>query len=163
MKKFTFLVAIIATTFFFTTARAQVANFNDQLKLIVALGEGDQYKSIQGKLVSTGNNGSLTYTFPLPLEGFETSMMENKNGRFVVAVNSNQEVAKGNIIMLMDETMRTIANMPGYVNSDFKAANPNGLDTFESVTELSKENSKVKIRIYKLKSNGEYFIFILPF
>ena len=163
MKKFTFFLAIITTTVFFTTARAQIADFTDQLKMIVALGEGDQYKSIQGKLVSTGDNGILTYTFPLLLEGFETSMMENKNGRFVVAMNANQEVANGNILMLLDETMRLIANMPGYINSDYKAGNPQGLETFESVTELTKENSKTKIRIYKPKSSGEYFIFILPF
>jgi hypothetical protein len=164
MGKFLVLIFILIGTFTISNAQPKAPDFYEQLKLIVALGEADKFKSIQGDYISTdADDGSKTYSFPLKLEGFNNTLIQGAKGRTVVAMGITGKSQYGTISSLMNVAMRSMNGMYDYTQSDYKAAHPEGLEIFESVTELIREGGTVKIQIYKVTSTKEYFMLIFPY
>lgn len=163
MRKLKFLLLVVLVTVVAGSAHTQPAPLVSQLKLIIALGEADGFKSIKADLISTNSDGSKTLTFPLPLEGFKVTMIQNAQGRSVEATSVGYSESNMALSYFENESMRIYGGMPYYTQTDYKVVNPTGLEVYKSVTDYTKEGTITRIRLYEIANMKGYLLKIIPY
>lgn len=149
------LVFIVLSTS--TNVIAQGSPFMGQLKSILAAGELNQFADIRGEVKSTDSEGKKTYHCTLPLQGFYGSFIEVKGKLEFFATAASYTASRNDIVFLSEETVRDMAGLPGYKNTDRPAGD------FETVIALMKPGSDVKLVIITLKDKAGYTLITSTF
>ena len=142
-------------------ATTESADFFKQLNLLIGKGDKEHLSTLKSKLVKTEPNGAKIYSCSVELQGFQTSIRETTAQTSLDAMAMSTPYLNTQIALLLDNTGRNKNGLVNYTATDYKAANKATCATFDSVTELSKEGSALKIRVFKFPGGMGYILTLL--